>query len=386
MNKEIVIVGGGPVGLWTATQIKKRNPGAVITIYERYQEYKRSHVLKLENSSLLLYAKTKRDNAQRAFMKDVLGGTLKQAFTGALKKGSVFIRTNDLECALKNYAAELGIKVTYQKIESADELMQRHPNCSDFIAADGAHSTLRQEIMGDEAVKNYPLQYVVELKYEAEGAAGKLSTEETYKTNKLMSNMCFEYVGKEKQGKTPVSLRFFIDEETYNQMPEASFKQPLNLNSPGLPEKLRQDIETYLQARQHIAGETLRNNSDKLSKLTLSLYRAKHFAEEHQGRNWYLVGDAAMGVPYFRSLNAGMIMGSQLGGIVTKNRWSDKSKRAAYNALTPLDAAWEFTAASSKNLALKGYDAFRKISASVPWEFMKWDSEEKQKFKKPGPR
>ena len=33
--KEIVIVGAGPVGLWTAIQLKKRNPENCITMANR---------------------------------------------------------------------------------------------------------------------------------------------------------------------------------------------------------------------------------------------------------------------------------------------------------------------------------------------------------------
>ena len=167
-------------------------------------------------------------------------------------------------------------------------------------------------------------------------------------------------------------------------MPEASFKQPLNLASTEIPASLKQDIEHYMRIRAAQAGEDFIQGTEKLSKLTLSLYRAKEFAAQKHQRNWYLAGDAAMGVPYFRSLNAGMIIGSQLACILTRDSWSNKNKIAAYNTCRPLDVAWEFTSASMKNMALKGYDTFRQLSAKTPWEFMKWDDDEKEGFiKKP---
>ena len=45
---ELVCIGGGPVGIWTAIQIKKRKPQTDITIYERFETYQRSHVLHLD--------------------------------------------------------------------------------------------------------------------------------------------------------------------------------------------------------------------------------------------------------------------------------------------------------------------------------------------------
>tara|TARA_R110002126_G_scaffold13118_4_gene57105 strand:+ start:258621 stop:259892 length:1272 start_codon:yes stop_codon:yes gene_type:complete len=382
VDKEIVIVGAGPVGLWTAIQIKKREPNSNVKIYERYTEYKRSHVLKLEARSALLYAKNTHDDAEKTFFNDILGGGLKQAFKKAVGGKSVFIRTNELEKALKNYAHALGVTIEYSAIDSPEALIEKHPNCTQFIAADGAHSKLRGALIGDDAIKDSPLQYVAEVKYETQGATKALPFSEHYKTNKLLTSMAFEYVGKEKDGKTPVSLRLFIDEANYQAMPEASFKQPLKLNDDRLPPSLAQDIKTYMNVRKTNADENYIQGSEKLSKLTLSLYRAKKFAVQQDNRNWYLVGDAAMGVPYFRSLNAGMIIGSQLGYILTQDSWSDKTKQRSYNACRPLDIAWEFTAATLKNGALQAYDGLTQLSAKVPWEFMKWNKKDRAKFTK----
>jgi 2-polyprenyl-6-methoxyphenol hydroxylase-like FAD-dependent oxidoreductase len=66
-RKNIVIVGGGPVGLWTAIQLKRRRPDLEIRIYERYETYQRSHVLRLEHLSMLLYGKNSRAPGEQAF-------------------------------------------------------------------------------------------------------------------------------------------------------------------------------------------------------------------------------------------------------------------------------------------------------------------------------
>ena len=52
----IAIIGAGPVGLWTAIQIKKRSPDAQVTLFERYDEYKRHHVVSVQRSSLFFGA------------------------------------------------------------------------------------------------------------------------------------------------------------------------------------------------------------------------------------------------------------------------------------------------------------------------------------------
>lgn len=381
-SADVVIVGGGPVGLWTAIQVKKRAPGTHVRIYERYGEYQRSHILRLENFSMNVYAKKTGDEAEAQFLREVLGEKLANSFKAAAGTGTVFIRTNDLERALKEQAKMLGIETVLRRIDTPEQAMAENPQCKTFIAADGAHSGMRRALLGEESVTDYPMQYVTEVKYQAEGRAGTLDfLSDQYKANKLLSNMVFEYVGREKEGKTPVTLRFFVDADTYAAIPEAGFKNPLGVADTRLPEALRQDIKTYMNVRAEKAGEVYAAGSAKLSKLTLSVYAAKKFAVVKQGRGWFMVGDAAMGVPYFRALNAGLIMGSQLATIVTRSYAAPSVKAAAFNALRPLDKAWEFTGAHGKNLALKAYDAFRGASAAVPWEMVKWDDADVARFK-----
>jgi 2-polyprenyl-6-methoxyphenol hydroxylase-like FAD-dependent oxidoreductase len=55
-DSPIVIVGGGPVGLWTAIQLKKRCPESHIVVYEKYLSYRRSHVLSIDRNSLSRFA------------------------------------------------------------------------------------------------------------------------------------------------------------------------------------------------------------------------------------------------------------------------------------------------------------------------------------------
>jgi len=377
-KQEIVVVGGGPVGTWTALEVARRNPLAEVTRYERYAEYARKHVLRLEHASLLLYAKSGADPLRQQFLEDVTGHNLLGVFGRAA--GSIFVPTSALESALTTYAKGMNINLVQEKVEDPHALMQRHPSCKHFIAADGAHSLMRHKLIGPDemALTTTPLQYVVEVKYHADGRAGHLDfLGEAYKTQKIMDHMAFEYVGKEREGKTPVTLRLFIAPEMYHAMPQASFKEPLRLHDPALPPSLARDINIYMNARAEMAGERYIDGSAMVSKLVLNMYNVNQFALEREGRNWHFVGDAAIGVPYFRALNAGIIGGSAVAGIVTRD-WCLKNQRRAHNIYGPLSVAWENSAARGKNFGLQAYNWWRGASAGSPLEIHKLTPAQKE--------
>lgn len=373
--KEIVIVGAGPVGLWTAIQIKKRQPDYDIYMYEKHDQYQRSHVLRLDHWSLLLYGKQNRSEREEQFYQEITGKGINKIISQAAQ--SLYIRTNDFESALKSFAKDLNIHIRKGNIASPQDVMEKHPNCTIFLAADGAKSNIRNQLLGENCLEETPLQHIVEIKYQIHGKAHKSNPlNEQFKTNKTLKNMAFEYVGKEKDGITAITIRFFLDQETYNAIPQATFKNPLTLESHGLPESLSNDLHKYIDIRKQAYGEQYQANSSKISKLTLALYAANSFAIKYQHSSWFLVGDAAIGVPYFRALNSGMILGSRLGQILT-SKWlginHDIDKQMLlYNIHRSMHIATEFGIARGKNLGLQGYDWFRKMSSKLfpaEWDF-----------------
>ena len=369
MCADVVIVGGGPVGLWTAIQIKKRDPSMDVQVYERHTEYQRSHVLRLENFSMLVYSKNSSDPHERAFFKAIIGEDSADDtnLSAAFKKtmGVKFIRTNDLEAALKAYAAALNIKVTHARVKDPEALMQQHPECRLFVAADGARSHMRAQLLDKDAVKYAPLQYVVEVKYEARGNVNDLDIK--HRTNSKLKHLATEYIGEEKDGITPVTLRFFVDKQTFDNFPVAGFSDALKLGDGRIAADMAQDIATYMQARKERAGEIFKPGSEKISKVALSLYAADKFAlMKEADRAWFFVGDAAMGVPYFRALNSGMIIGSQLAFVLTRKLLPTQAKVHTYNFFRPFDVAWEFTAALGKDMALNLYNKARQLFQPKP--------------------
>lgn len=367
--KQTVIIGAGPVGLWTAIQLKKRNPENHITVYERYDTYQRSHVLRLDHWSMILYNKNKKNDAETQFINEVTGKSrqnMQRQFTKSL-----YIKTNDFEQALKNYCKNLGINIVIQKINSTKEVEDLHPDCSHFIASDGAHSLLRTELLGKESVDTKPLQYVVELKFHVPHKTTKSKNlKDLLSLNIENKFMNFEYVGKFKNNQTPLTSRFFLSKELYEKLPEASFKQPLSFEVlDSIPElkEFRDNLLKYIQYRKEEYSDQIDLNNVKISKLILSVYSAKKFAIHNEKTNkcWFLTGDAAMGVPYFRALNSGMMLSSRLSQILNSSMLSIgndvKNHANLYNFHQPLHIQTEFGIAFGKNMLLNSFNEVRQL-------------------------
>jgi 2-polyprenyl-6-methoxyphenol hydroxylase-like FAD-dependent oxidoreductase len=360
---DIVIVGAGPVGLWTALQIKKRMPDVSIVMYERHAEYQRSHVLRLDHWSLLLYSRKNRNASEQAFYQEVTGkrvGSVQLTFAKSL-----YIRTNDLEASLRAYALREGIVIHHQRIQNVAEAEALHPECTVFIASDGAHSPLRQELLGPDSVTSFDLQHVVEMKFEEAGAPRKFDIQQQWRFNRLLHFAASDHVGRNQGTTTPVTLRLLLDEETYSRLPEMSFRAPCGIDSDQLPQKVQANIATYLAFREQQLGTRYVEGSGKLSKLILSMYVAKKFGIKRGDKAWFLVGDAAMGVPYFRALNGGMMLGSRLAMLLARNRGLAPQQLSRlvgrFERRGVLHAWTEFGIARAKDLLLNGFKAARSL-------------------------
>jgi hypothetical protein len=375
-DADFVIVGAGPVGLWTAIQIKKKLPHAKVSIHERHTTYVRSHVLRLDSLSVFLYSKKNGTDRENRFYSDI--GFSNRFLTNPRRP--LFIRTNKLEQALRCYAIDLGVRIHPGRVTNPDAFQDLYPYANAFIAADGAHSLMRKALIAKKDIVDWPLQRIVELKYESTGPARPLAfVKEVYKTQKIMSHLGVEYVGRSNGISTPVTLRLFLNDEEYNSIPDASFKSPLMIESARLPLSISRDIQIYMNVREQLGREAYVPGTGKVTKLTLSIYKARKFAFLHKNRNWFLVGDAAFGVPYFRALNGGMLTASLLVNQCLKlysKSASPKRVIYTYNWFATARFFTEYSIARTKHIAVSSYNLFRRISGLVPWQTVKWSEAE----------
>jgi 2-polyprenyl-6-methoxyphenol hydroxylase-like FAD-dependent oxidoreductase len=287
----------------------------------------------------------------------------------------VLLRTQELEAIFKQYAQELGVLIHYSEVKSANTLRDEHPECEVFVGADGAHSVIRRQIFGDEYRIRKDLHHVVELKYEVAGRTRPLDIlTEHYRSIKLMPSSVFEYVGRERNSLTPITLRFFVAKNVYDQMGTASFKHPVTIENyqQRLPPTLSESINLYLTIRKELLGDDPMFSTMRLGKLTLSIYGSTSFSASCNHAYWYLAGDAAMGVPFFRSLNAGLLCGARLAQLLSH---SSEALRE-YNSYASRRLFIEQARARVKSAGIHLHAAFVRASSLVPWQVNKWRRKE----------
>lgn len=136
MTLHIAVVGAGPVGLYTAIRLCEESPTAKVTVYEkRTGPYTRQHSVDLGSDCPIAGIPTR-------------------------------IRLQDLETILLKRANQFGTRLRVQTGRSVEMLDQVRGSADVVIAADGAHSQLRnwhkcnQGMARDEVLAN-----IIQVKY-----------------------------------------------------------------------------------------------------------------------------------------------------------------------------------------------------------------------------
>lgn len=126
----ILIVGGGPVGLWLALQLKYRSCDAHVVVWERHSTYKRVHTLQLTPDAF----------EHSAMPTERLHHWFPKATSGTSR-----VTTSTLETLLRADAMRLGVDIRLIMATSRQQILDAvHVegfNC--VIGADGAKSKMR---------------------------------------------------------------------------------------------------------------------------------------------------------------------------------------------------------------------------------------------------
>jgi 2-polyprenyl-6-methoxyphenol hydroxylase-like FAD-dependent oxidoreductase/pimeloyl-ACP methyl ester carboxylesterase len=299
---DIVIVGCGPVGLWTAVNIKHQRPQTRIVMLDKHETFQRAHVLRLEKSSL---------EGGSPMLQSIIS-----AHVGVT-------RTNTLENVLKVEAERVGIEFLrpYQVQDVTTDILTKFGTPSIVIACDGAKSICREQCFGGLSHRE-SLSYVIDVRFltKTPKSLGKI---DLLKCLAAVPHSFQESIGKKPNaaGLFPGTLRLISHQQEYDVMRSMStLRNPCTWKQRDkLPKDVYKTVQGYFNTRSkaiigenNISDETLDRDNVQLVPIDLSIYCAKRYVSAtQQQQRLFLAGDSAFGVPFFRALNAGLLCGAQ---------------------------------------------------------------------------
>lgn len=323
----VLVVGGGPLGLAHAWGIKKLNPHAKVVVLEKYKEYQRSHTLIMQHqplAALMIATNTQQD--------PVLIKLLAQL------KNDPHIRTNELEKIFKTFAIDSGVEIKTEKVsrENIQELLNTYrPNL--IIGADGTHSTVNDCLFPENNQVKIEFDYVLQLRYEIQGnkKAEKISSVNFYESMAHRGLIANEYIGKydEEKKTTPITMQMMISREAFLKLENATSKNPIKpyADAKGdndskteaksvsdyklheIPDDVRGFVNDYLMHKVRLLGEDkIDSNLIRISVNEAPATYAKQPVYMYRDIPIILVGDAGLGLSYFKGLNAGIEAAAKL--------------------------------------------------------------------------
>lgn len=306
----VVIIGGGPIGLAHAIGIKKLNPKIPVTVYEKYEVYQRSHTLVMQPTSLEAFMK-----ATNAKEDPTLAGLLAD-----LKKDP-HIKTNALEDKFKTLALSNGVEIITETITQKNIETLFNPAPIFVIGADGTHGITNQSLFPQDNQVKVPFDYVLQFRFDVKGPerANRVSPISFYQRMARHGMIANEYVGvyDQKTHSTPVTMQMMISEEAFKTLfPIATSKSPIKplevemeLEYEAIPKNIKAFFTGYLNEKI-LPGEESYDNI----RISVNEAPATYVKQPICFRDSIpvlLAGDAALGLSYFKGLNAGLLSTAQ---------------------------------------------------------------------------
>ncbi|HEX2548943.1 MAG TPA: hypothetical protein VHM20_03880, partial [Gammaproteobacteria bacterium] len=193
----------------------------------------------------------------------------------------------------------------------------------------------------DNQIK-YEFDYVLQLRYEIESKEKPEPLDQIALFQQMAQQgmIANEYVGHTENQKTPVTMQMMISKQEFEELKDrATSKNPIvfdDKNIPELPKRLSQFVNLYLKKTLQKKSEHATLHDIRISVNEAPATHAKEIVDIRQNILKLLVGDAALGLSYFKGLNAGLEASAKLFSYIApilKNGGLKKNKNAFQSAL-----------------------------------------------------
>lgn len=310
-DTDVLVIGAGPVGLVNAWGMKHLNPNLNIIVLEKYAQYQRTHTLVIQAAQLEAIME-----ATHSKQEPTLVALLKKL------KQEPHIRTNVLQQIFTKLCQKNGIIIKTEQAVQTETLNQiisdEYPNVSLIIGADGTHSVVSKALFSEDNQVKHEFDFALQLRFEINGEekAPGIEIQKFYQHMARKGLVANEYVGHFDQGKTPVTMQMPISKEDFLILQKATSKNPLKLyaaeevpqDAPTLPPHLKAFLAGYLNNKikdtTHV-GQFIDKESVRISVNETPATHAKQIVNKKGHARVVLAGDSALGLSYFKGLNAG---------------------------------------------------------------------------------
>ena len=358
MNGRVHVIGAGPVGLLITTLLQPV-PGLSVRLYEKRNDYTRTRMVRLAPWLIA-------DSVESYRVDRIDGESVEAIFDPAeLGDGVAFRQSIPPDLAVRLQEWTLGFCPLNVIERSLSELIdnrktgnvERIPGAVTADAAlallepgdimidcTGARSLLRDQLApaGEPNTLNLRLEYsiVVTFLYGQPYVCNefckyyKNMDNQEYKFIPAVDRVCYD-------GEiTHVTGIVNITEADYERMPPTFNGAWLREHFPGVARSMDRFIE---KIKQETNGEVL--GDLEIVRIPLNLYRARNATN----RKWlangggdspltkapvFLVGDSAIGSPYFQSISLGFECAMSLAGLLTRQDMSLREKLDQYELYT----------------------------------------------------
>ena len=340
------VVGAGPVGL-LLTALLQPNDGFSVRLYEKRREYSRTRMVKLASyliaDSVESYCADHIDgeNVEAVFDPPELDEglafrrTIPADLSTLLKQWTLgFVALNEIERSLSDLIDARGVNVERVPgvVTAADAASMLAPG-DVMIDCTGSRSLLRDHLVpprpGSDAAENtvnIRLEYAIVVTF----LYGQpYNCNERCKYFKNIDNPQYKFIPA--VGRTHYDGRIShvtgivnLTPEDYERMPSTFDGEWLRANFPDVAQSMDRFIDNIkLETNGEIIGDL------EIVRIPLNLYRARNATN----RQWltadsgsspfarsgvFLVGDSAIGSPYFQSISLGFECAMFLAGLVAK--------------------------------------------------------------------
>lgn len=301
--KKIIVVGSGPVGGFMAVLCALL--GYIVAVYEKREEFTRNINLKIESNFFKgVHEVISRLNITSEFFFSL--NNLLQA-----QNNKILIK--DLEKKFSDEAKALGALYIIKEVKNFSELLQDHEISNPiFLDCTGRSSKLRVDEFGADGnnVITTPLQNAMYINFKAK-VNGNLSL---YQSMKYLEDVKLSEVivsrQKDERGFSNVTIPAFITKQLADvfdqEYPDIS-RNPVNPFNIPTPDSVFFPISALL-GNLVTDGCAIDLNSVAVKKIEISC----GYARKRSRDNLVCLGDSAVHLAFFKSLNLGLKHGLEL--------------------------------------------------------------------------